>query len=87
MRYATQNRIYSDSITDISKNGLFIETKRPLNVGEEIILSFNMHGYDRPFKIKGDIVHSNHRGIGVEFKEVRPYIAEILSVLSERIKR
>ena len=40
--YATQNRIYSDNITDISKSGLFIETMMPLNVGEEVVLSFSV---------------------------------------------
>ena len=85
--YATQNRIYSDNIADISKSGLFIETMMPLNVGEEVLLSFSMHGYDRPFKIKGDIVRSNQNGIGVEFKEIKPYIAEMLGALVERIKR
>jgi Tfp pilus assembly protein PilZ len=85
--YATQNRIFSDNIADISNSGLFIETKTPLEVGEEIVLSFNMHGYDRPFKIKGNIVRSNQQGIGVEFKEGKPYIAEMLGALVERIKR
>jgi hypothetical protein len=81
INYAIQNRIYSDNIADISKSGLFIETRRPLNVGEK------MHGYDHPFKIKGKIVRSNQQGIGVEFKEVKPYIAEMLASLVERIKR
>ena len=85
--YATQNRIYSDNIADISKSGLFIETKRPLDVGEEIVLSFNMHGYDHPFKIKGNIVRSNQQGIGVEFKDDKPYITEMLGSLVERIKK
>ncbi len=85
--YATQDRIYLDDIADISKSGLFIETKRPLNVGEEIVLSFNMQGYDRAFKIKGNIVRSNQQGIGVEFREVKPYIVEMLGALVERIKR
>ena len=85
--YAAQNRIYSDNVADISNSGLFIETKGPLTVGEEIVLSFNMHGYDRPFKIKGNIVRSNQQGIGVEFNEVNPYIAEMLGALVERIKR
>ena len=85
--YATQDRIYSDNIADISKSGLFIETRMSLNVGEKIVLSFNMHGYDHPFKINGDIVRSNQQGIGVEFKEVKPYIAEMLGALVERIRR
>ena len=80
--YATQNRVYSDRITDISKNGLFIETKTPLNVGEVIMLSFNMQGYDRPFKIKGEVAHSNQRGIGVEFRENNLYICKVRSSVS-----
>ena len=85
--YATQDRIYSDNIADISKSGLFIKTKKPLDVGEEIVLSFNMHGYDRPFKIKGNIVRSNQQGLGVEFKDDKPYITEMLGSLVERIKK
>jgi len=85
--YATQNRIYTGNSADISKSGLFIETRRPLNVGEKIVLSFKMHGYDRAFKIKGKIARTNQQGIGVEFKEVKPYIAEMLGALVERIKR
>ena len=84
--YATQNRIYSDRIADISNSGLFIETNRSLDLGEQIMVSFNLLGYDRPFKIKGKIVRSNQQGIGVEFKEIKPYIAEMLSALVERIK-
>ena len=49
--YAALNRAYSDNITNISKDGLFIETNKSLNIGEIIPLSFNMQGYDRPFKI------------------------------------
>ena len=87
INYATQNRIYADNIANISKSGLFIETRKPLSIGEEIVLSFKMHGYDRPFKIKGNIVRSNQQGIGVEFKEVKPYISQMLGALVERIKR
>jgi len=85
INYATQNRVYSDTITDISKNGLFIETNQALNVGEEIMLSFNMQGYDRPFKIKGKIARSGRNGVGVEFRHVNPYVAEMLGVIVERL--
>ena len=86
INYVTQNRIYSDIVADISKSGLFIETRQPAAAGEEILLTFNMHGYDRPFKLKGNIVRSNQHGIGVEFKDVNPYIAEMLGALVEKIK-
>ena len=85
--YSSQNHIFSDNISDISHRGLFIETKRSLNVGEELVLSFNKEGYDRPFKIKGEIVRSTREGLGVEFKEVMPYISQMLGALVERLKR
>ena len=85
--YSIQSHIYSDNIADISKSGLFIETVRSFNIGEEIIISFNMHGYARPFKIKGSIVCSNRQGIGVQYKDVKPYIVERLGALVDRMKR
>ncbi len=85
INYAAQNRVYSERITDISQNGLFIATNQALAVGEEIMLSFNMQGYDRPFKIKGVIAHSSRRGIGVEFRQVNTYLAEMLGVIVERM--
>jgi Tfp pilus assembly protein PilZ len=86
VNYSTQNRIYVDHIKDISQNGLFIETKKPLVVGDDIYMSFNMKGYDRSFKISGEIVHRNRLGVGVEFGEIRPYIAQMLAALVKRLK-
>jgi Tfp pilus assembly protein PilZ len=86
INYATQKRIYLDHIKDISKSGVFIETRKPLMIGEEIIMSFNMQGYDRSIKIKGEIVHSSRLGVGVEYKEINPYIAQMIGALVERMK-
>ena len=86
VNYATQNRIYLDYIKNISKSGIFIETDKPLIVGEEILISFNMPGYDRPIKIKGEIIQANGLGVGVEYKEISPYIAQMIGALVEKIK-
>jgi len=86
VNYATQNQIYTDHIKDISKSGLFIETKKPLSVGERIVMSFNMNGYDHPFKIKGEIVHTNRFGAGIAYKEISSYVADMIGSLVERIK-
>ena len=92
IRYATKKLISSDTIMDISQRGLFIKTRGSINVtrgsinvGEEIMLSFNMDGYDRPFKMKGKVVRSTQEGIGIEFKELNPYIAEMLGALVDRM--
>lgn len=84
--YATYDRVYSNTIKNISQKGVFIETQRPLFVGEELILSFSIRGLGEPFKIKGEIVQVSRSGIGVEFKNVSPYINEMLGALIDKMK-
>ena len=36
INFASQNQIFTDQIKDISKSGLFIETNKPLFVGERV---------------------------------------------------
>ncbi|MGD9238892.1 MAG: PilZ domain-containing protein [Desulfobacterales bacterium] len=84
--YATYDRVYTNTIKNISQKGVFIETQRPLFVGEELRLSFSMDGIDKPLKVKGEIVQVNRSGIGVEFKNMSPYIEEMLAALISRMK-
>jgi Tfp pilus assembly protein PilZ len=84
--YVSSNRINSDHIANISQSGIFIETNNSLKVGEDVFISFNMQGYDRAFKFKGVIVYRNRIGVGVEFKDVRPYIEQMLGALVNRLK-
>lgn len=84
--YATYDRVYSNYIKNISRNGLFIETQKPLFVGEEILMTFRLKGFDKPIKIKGEIAHATRAGIGVEFKDNVPFSAEIIALLVDRMK-
>ncbi len=84
--YATYDRVYTNIIKNISQKGVFIETQRPLFVGEELILSFSMADFGKPLKVKGEIVQVNRSGIGVEFKNTSPYIEEMLATLINRMK-
>lgn len=84
--YATYDRVYSNIIKNISQKGVFIETKRPLFVGEELILSFSMPGFGKPLKVKGEIVQVSRSGIGVEFKNMSPYVEEMIATLINRMK-
>ena len=84
VNYATRNRISAGQIKNISKTGIFIETHQPLTVSEEVMISFNMQGYDRPIKIKGEIVYANPMGVGVVYKEISHYIAEMIDSLVKR---
>ena len=84
--YATYDRVYSNVIKNISQKGVFIETQRPLFVGEELILSFSIAGFGSPLKVKGEIVQVSRSGIGVEFKNMSPYIKEMLGTLLDKMK-
>ena len=86
INYAAYDRVFSNHIKNISSNGLFIETQRPLLVGDEIVMTFRLDGFDKPFKIRGEIAHATRAGVGVEFKDISPYIEEMLRALIKRMK-
>ena len=86
INYAAYDRVFSNHIKNISANGLFIETQRPLLVGDEIVMTFRLDGFDKPFKIRGEIAHATRAGVGVEFKDISPYIEEMLSTLVKKMK-
>jgi len=65
--YSTQDRVYRDFIKDISTGGVFIETLRPLPVGQEISMAFSFPNLRQNFKINGDVVRMGSKGIGVAF--------------------
>jgi len=86
VNYAANDRVYSNQITNISANGLFIETRRPLSMGEEVILAFNLEGFDQSLKLRGKIARANQAGIGVAFKNISPHIEEMIRVIVNRMK-
>ncbi len=45
-----------------------------------------MPGIDKPLKVNGEIVQVNRSGIGVEFKNMSPYVEEMLATLISRMK-
>lgn len=86
VNYATDYRVYTNHIKNISRSGLFIETQRPLIVGDEILMTFRLEGFNKPLRIKGEIAHATRLGVGVEFKEISPYIEEMIGILLKRMK-
>ncbi len=67
--YATQDRAFRDYIRDISKGGVFIETKNFFSLGQEFIMTFSVPNHDRPLKFIGEVVRTDDRGVGVRFKK------------------
>ena len=81
VKYSTFDRVYSDRIMNISQSGVFIETQRPIFVGEEILMEFKLEGVNKTLKIKGNVVHASNQGVGIEFKNVDPTLSQIIPAI------
>ena len=66
--YTTESGTYRDFIKDISDGGVFIETRNPFSVGEEISMTFLLSEHKKRIKLQGEIVRIGEGGIGVKFK-------------------
>jgi Tfp pilus assembly protein PilZ len=86
VKYTTFDRVYSDQIMNISQSGVFIETRRPIFVGEEILMDFKVEGVDKALRIEGKVVHASSRGVGLEFKNVDPALSRLLPAIFELIE-
>ena len=67
--YATQNLSSIEYIQDISAWGVFIRTKTPVPIGEDITMTIPpQSGSNSSIKIIGEVVRANAKGIGIKFK-------------------
>ena len=73
--------MYSDQIKNISRSGIFIETQRPIFVGEEILIELKIEGVNKPLKIKGDVVHASESGVGIRFKNINSNLSKIMAAV------
>ncbi len=65
--YTTKEGARRDCIKDISGDGLFIETRRPLRIGETISMEFSVPSSSTPFTCEGKVVRTESSGMAVEF--------------------
>lgn len=85
VRYSYGERIYSNFIVNISRNGCFIETLKPLIAGEKIVMDIQLDGDDKSFRIKGEVANTNRIGMGIEFEEVSSNLLKKLGYLIYKI--
>jgi len=76
--YGTRDGVFKDFITNMSAGGVFIETRMPFAVGQEITLTFSSSDYEDPIKIAGKIAWGGPRGIGVKFSRVNLSLAALI---------
>jgi hypothetical protein len=49
-------------------------------------MTFRLDGFDKPIKVRGEIAHATRSGVGVEFKDISPYLEEMLRTVIKRMK-
>ena len=86
VRFSTYDRIYSGYITNISPSGIFIDTKKPLIVRDEILIDFTLKERNESLRPRGVVVHATLMGIGVELKNVNLHLEEMIRFAVNRMK-
>lgn len=69
---------YEGVIRNISMGGLYIETRHPITVGNEIILELTSLDKDRHCNVKGRVVRRDAKGIGIQFNELSMYQQQVV---------
>jgi type IV pilus assembly protein PilZ len=77
--YDSYNEFITEYTKDVSKGGIFINTKRHHEVNEIVDLSLVVPGIDKPLVIKGEVIHikiqnvpDEDAGVGIKFIEIDP---------------
>ncbi|MBT8373934.1 MAG: PilZ domain-containing protein [Deltaproteobacteria bacterium] len=83
--YTIGKRKFKSFMLDISTFGVFIETKTLFPVGKEIIMTFSLSTYQKPFKLTGEIIWSGSQGIGAKFKYLNRHQFDIIKSYSEKM--
>jgi len=77
--FVVGDRIFSDFIKNISAGGVFITTKNPQSVGDEISLNFILSGRKRTIRVSGKVVRSDSNGFAVEFLKESEKVLDYLN--------
>jgi Tfp pilus assembly protein PilZ len=83
--YVYKTRAYQAYIQDISLGGVFIETSDDISEGDEIRLTLSLAHFFKPFKISGEIVRRDKKGIGVRFKRESQVQEELIKGLVAKV--
>jgi Tfp pilus assembly protein PilZ len=82
--FTSQNDYFEGLIHNISKNGMFIETKDNFNEGQTLRLVIPGTKIDNGTMLKGEIKHLNRKGIGVQFKRILKQIKNKSSHIKQK---
>jgi CheY-like chemotaxis protein/Tfp pilus assembly protein PilZ len=68
--YDTNDWTYQSLLRDISLGGAYVETTKPMTVGQRIILTLSTHRPEGACSVKGMVVRTDARGVGIQFDDL-----------------
>jgi len=74
VRFKHDNRIHNGRIKDISRGGIFIETKSCFPIGKIVVLTIPAKKACKRIRLKGWIVRRSEEGFGVKFDRRTDFI-------------
>ena len=66
----TEKFIFSGIVQNLSAEGVFIETKKPISIGEEVAFTFTLPNSKQTIKATGVVLRKTSSGIGVKIKVI-----------------
>ncbi len=66
--YKINNRVYSKSIRDISRGGIFVGSDQPVKIGSDVVMVFSDYVKLCLISMGGRIVRGEDEGFAVRFK-------------------
>ena len=67
--YVVKQRAYRDFIENISRQGVFISTKRPVSPGTKLVMTFTWGKTGQLIKSNGIVIRTNRKGFAVVFPQ------------------
>jgi len=69
----TKSGVFREQVRDVSAQGAFLVTTRPLEVGQEIAVTIPLAGSKATIRATGEVVRAEPSGYGIEFRVIFRY--------------
>ena len=75
----TEDMFFQEYIKDISAGGLFLRSQRPMVLGQEVRITFQLPHHEKIFHVLGRVARISRDGVGIRFirqEQLKPKRAE-----------
>ncbi len=93
INYHTVDSFFRDFADNISAEGMFIATPKPLEPGTKLSLEFLLPGCNYPIRVKAEVTWNRNihdvgrsRGMGVKFDSLSPSVKDKINTIVRQLR-